>query len=97
MNTIIIRPIITEKMTANSEKFNRFGFVVDGNANKIEIKNAIEKMYGVNVQAVKTMNYLGKVKSRNTKEGIVIGRVNKHKKAVVSLKQGETIDFYSSI
>ncbi len=97
MSAIIIRPIITEKMTANSEKFNRFGFVVDSNANKIEIKNAIEKMYGVTVQAVKTMNYLGKVKSRNTKAGIVVGRVNKHKKAVVSLKQGETIDFYSSI
>lgn len=97
MSAIIIRPIITEKMTANSEKFNRFGFVVEGNANKIEIKNAVEKMYGVTVKAVKTMNYLGKVKSRNTKAGIVVGRVNKHKKAVVSLKQGDTIDFYSSI
>lgn len=97
MSTIIIRPIITEKMTANSEKFNRFGFVVDAKANKIEIKNAVEKTYGVTVSAVKTMNYLGKVKNRNTKAGVVIGRVNKHKKAIVSLKQGDTIDFYSSI
>lgn len=97
MSSIIIRPIITEKMTSNSEKFNRFGFVVNADANKIEIKNAVEKMYGVSVKAVKTMNYLGKVKSRNTTKGIVVGRVNKHKKAVVSLKQGETIDFYSSI
>lgn len=97
MSSIIVRPIITEKMTSNSEKYNRFGFVVDAKANKIEIKNAVEKMYGVTVNAVKTMNYLGKVKSRNTKAGMVVGRVNKHKKAVVSLKQGDTIDFYSSI
>ena len=94
---VIIKPIITEKMTANSEKFNRFGFVVDGRANKIEIKLAVEKMYGVTVNHVRTMNYLGKVKVRNTTKGPVTGRVNKHKKAVVSLKQGDTIDFYSNI
>ena len=84
-------------MTANSEKYNRFGFVVEGKANKIQIKQAVEKMYGVTVNEVRTMNFLGKVKVRNTKKGPVTGRVNKHKKAIVSLKQGETIDFYSSI
>ncbi|MBN8703219.1 MAG: 50S ribosomal protein L23 [Bacteroidetes bacterium] len=97
MKSIIVKPIITEKMTSNSEKFNRFGFVVDAKANKIEIKNAIEKMYSVTVEAIRTMNYLGKVKTRNTKSGLAIGRVNKHKKAIVSLKKGETIDFYSNI
>lgn len=94
---IIIKPVITEKMTASGEKFNRFGFIVDKRANKIEIKQAVEKMYGVTVESVKTMNYVGKVKSRNTTRGLAIGRVNKNKKAVVSLKQGDTIDFYSSI
>lgn len=84
-------------MTANGEKFNRFGFVVDKRANKIEIKQAVEKMYGVTVESVKTMNYVGKVKTRNTTRGLAIGRVNKDKKAVVSLKKGDTIDFYSSI
>lgn len=84
-------------MTASGEKFNRFGFIVDKRANKIEIKQAVEKMYGVTVESVKTMNYVGKVKSRNTTRGLAIGRVNKNKKAVVSLKQGDTIDFYSSI
>lgn len=97
MKSIIIKPIITEKMTSNSEKFNRFGFIVNGTANKIEIKNAVEKMYGVTVDNVRTINYLGKVKTRNTTQGLAIGRVNKHKKAIVSLKKGETIDFYSNI
>jgi large subunit ribosomal protein L23 len=94
---IIIKPIVTEKMTAAGEKFNRYGFVVDQQANKLEIKKAVEKMYGVTVDSIRTMNYLGKVKTRNTTQGVAIGRVNKHKKAVVTLKKGETIDFYSNI
>jgi len=93
----IVRPIITEKMTAVGERLNRYGFVVDGNANKIDIKKAVEKMYGVTVETVNTQNYVGKVKSRNTTRGVAIGRVNKSKKAIVSLKKGEIIDFYSSI
>lgn len=84
-------------MTAAGEKFNRYGFVVGKTANKVQIKNAVEKMYGVSVDAVRTMNYIGKVKTRNTTQGLAIGRVNKHKKAVVTLKKGETIDLYSSI
>jgi len=95
--SIIIKPVITEKMTAQGEKHNRFGFVVDSTANKVQIKNAVEKLYGVSVESVNTQNYIGKVKSRNTTKGLAIGRVNKHKKAVVTLKQGETIDFYASI
>lgn len=94
---ILIKPIITEKMTAQAEKLNRYGFVVDKAANKLEIKDAVEKMYNVKVASVNTQQYIGKVKVRNTTKGMAIGRVNRHKKAIVTLKQGEVIDFYASI
>jgi large subunit ribosomal protein L23 len=94
---ILIKPIITEKMTAQAEKLNRYGFVVAKEANKLEIKAAVEKMYGVKVDSVNTQQYVGKVKTRNTTRGVAIGRVNRSKKAVVTLKQGEAIDFYASI
>jgi large subunit ribosomal protein L23 len=94
---ILIKPIITEKMTAQGEKLNRYGFVVAKDANKLEIKAAVEKMYGVKVDSVNTQQYVGKVKSRNTTRGLAIGRVNRNKKAFVTLKQGEVIDFYASI
>ena len=95
--SIIVKPVITEKMTAQGEKFNRYGFVVAKAANKVEIKSAVEKLYGVTVESVNTQNYIGKVKTRNTTRGIAVGRVNQHKKAVVTLKAGESIDFYASI
>lgn len=94
---ILIKPIITEKMTGQAEKLNRYGFVVAKAANKLEIKAAVEKMYGVKVDTVNTQQYVGKVKTRNTTQGVAIGRVNRNKKAIVTLKQGETIDFYASI
>jgi large subunit ribosomal protein L23 len=94
---ILIKPIITEKMTAQGEKLNRFAFVVDKRANKLEIKGAIEKAYGVKVDSVNTQQYVGKVKTRNTTRGVAVGRVNRNKKAIVTLKDGETIDFYASI
>jgi large subunit ribosomal protein L23 len=94
---ILIKPIITEKITSQSEKFNRYGFVVSKEANKLEIKAAIEKMYGVKVDSVNTQQYIGKVKTRNTTRGVAIGRVNRSKKAIVTLKKGEVIDFYASI
>jgi large subunit ribosomal protein L23 len=94
---ILIKPIITEKMTAQAEKLNRYGFVVAKAANKLEIKSAIEKMYGVKVDSVNTQQYVGKVKTRNTTRGVAVGRVNRNKKAIVTLKQGEVIDFYASI
>ncbi len=84
-------------MTAQAEKLNRYGFVVAKEANKLEIKGAIEKMYGVKVDSVNTQQYVGKVKTRNTTRGVAIGRVNRYKKAIVTLKQGEIIDFYASI
>lgn len=94
---ILVKPIITEKMTAQAEKLNRYGFVVAKEANKIEIKAAIEKMYGVKVASVNTQQYVGKIKTRNTTRGVAVGRVNRNKKAIITLKQGEVIDFYASI
>ena len=94
---ILVKPIITEKITSQSEKFNRYGFVVSKEANKLEIKAAVEKMYGVKVASVNTQQYIGKVKTRNTTRGTAIGRVNRNKKAIVTLRQGEVIDFYASI
>lgn len=94
---IILKPIITEKMTGLGEKMNRYGFVVDKRANKLQIKKAVEDLYGVQVQDVNTMNYKGKMKSRGTKTGIIYGSTSAVKKAVVTLAEGEIIDFYSNI
>jgi large subunit ribosomal protein L23 len=94
---ILVKPIITEKMTAQAEKLNRYGFVVEKTANKLQIKEAVEKMYNVKVDSVNTQQYAGKVKTRNTTRGVAVGRVNRIKKAIVTLKQGEVIDFYASI
>ena len=94
---IIIKPLVTEKMTAISEKFNRFGFIVRPEANKLEIKKEVETLYNVTVVSVNTMRYAGKTKSRYTRTGIIRGRANAFKKAIVTLKEGDTIDFYSNI
>lgn len=91
--SIIIKPIITEKITKDGEVFNRFGFVVAKNANKIQIKNAIEAAYGVNVVAVNTMNYRADRSVKYTKSGLISGKTNAYKKAVVQVQEGETIDF----
>ncbi|MBI9035590.1 MAG: 50S ribosomal protein L23 [Bacteroidales bacterium] len=96
--SIILKPIITEKMTAISEKTpNRFGFIVDNRANKIEIRKAVEELYGVQVASVNTMRYAGKNKSKFTKAGMINGKTKAFKKAIVTLVEGETIDFYSNI
>ncbi len=94
---IIIKPIVTEKMTVQGEKLNRYGFIVDRDANKIQIKAAVEQMYNVSVAAVNTLNYHGKKKSRYTKAGILRGRENHYKKAYVTLAGDDKIDFYSNI
>ncbi len=94
---IIIKPIVTEKMTELGEKLNRYGFVVEKRANKLQIKDAVEELYSVTVTDVNTMVYGGKAKSRNTKSGVIIGRTNSYKKAIVTLAEGENIDFYSNI
>ena len=94
---IIIKPLVTEKMTAITEKKHQFGFVVSPSANKLEIKKEVETLYNVTVVSVNTMRYAGKTKSRYTKAGLISGRTNAFKKAIVTLKEGDTIDYYSNI
>jgi large subunit ribosomal protein L23 len=95
---ILIKPILTEKQTAITEKFsNRYGFRVTPKANKVEIKKAVEELYGVSVVSVNTSNYAGKQKSRYTKAGVIKGKTSAFKKAIVTLKEGESIDFFSNI
>ena len=94
---IMIKPIVTEKATALSEKLNRYTFCVSPDANKYQIKNLVEELYGVKVTSVNTMNYEGKNKQRYTKAGIIRGKKPAFKKAIVTLAEGETIDFYSNI
>ena len=94
---IIIKPILTEKMTAQGEKLNRYGFLVGCKANKLQIRQAVEAMYNVVVTDVNTINYSGKLKHRYTKKGVISGRLNNIKKAIVTLKDGDKIDFYSNI
>ena len=94
---IIIRPLVTEKMTDITETSNRFGFVVRPEANKLQIKREIEALYNVTVADVNTMKYKGKSKTRYTRAGIISGKTSAYKKAIVTLKEGDTIDFYSNI
>ena len=94
---ILLKPIVTEKMTSQGDKFNRYGFIVAKNANKLQIKKAVEDLYNVTVDSVNTMRYGGKVKTRNTKSGMLVGRTDSRKKAVVTLAEGNKIDFYSNI
>ena len=94
--SILKSPLVTEKVSALNEK-GKYGFIVEQTANKIEIKNAVEKMYGVNVERVNTINVLGKKKTRFTKAGTLAGRKPNYKKAIVTLAEGEVIDFYSNV
>ena len=84
-------------MTSVSEKYNRFAFVVDIKANKIEIKKAVEQMYDVVVDSVRTMVCIGKKRVRGTKSGMIVGKTSTYKKAIVTLAEGDSIDFYSNI
>lgn len=94
---ILVKPILTEKASGLSEKRNSFTFRVNVEANKIQIKQAVEKAYGVSVLSVNTLVVDGKSKSKYTKTGFVSGRSVKYKKAVVTLRAGETIDYYANI
>jgi large subunit ribosomal protein L23 len=95
--SIIKKPIITEKMTDQSEKYNRYAFVVDKKVNKIEIKKAVADMYDVTVDSVRTMVCIGKKRVRGTKSGMIVGKTSTYKKAIVTLADGDSIDFYSNI
>jgi len=94
---IIVKPIVTEKVTKESEISNRFGFVVDKKANKVQIKKAVEAAYNVTVVAVNTMNVRPDKTSKYTKAGLISGKTNAYKKAMVQVQDGETIDFYNNI
>jgi large subunit ribosomal protein L23 len=94
--SILKRPLVTEKVSALNEK-GKYGFIVAIDANKIEIKNAVERQYGVNVERVNTMRVMGKRKSRFTKAGAISGNRPSYKKAIVTLASGEVIDFYKNI
>lgn len=93
---IIIKPIISEKSERLTKKGNQYAFVVNKDANKLEIKKAIEDMFTTNVVAVNTMVMPAKAKSRNTRSGVVKGRVSPYKKAFVTLAEGEELDLYGT-
>jgi len=95
--SVIIKPIITEKITKDGELFNRFGFIVDKRANKIQVKNAVEATFGVNVVSVNTMIYRADRNVKYTKSGLISGKSNAYKKAIVQVQEGQTIDFYTNI
>ena len=95
--SILIKPIITEKATRDSEVFNRYGFVVNKKANKLEIKSAVESAYGVAVKSVRTLIHPAERKTKYTKKGLVTGLTSGYKKAIVQLAEGETIDFYNNL
>jgi len=94
---ILIKPIITEKATLDSELNNRYSFLVNTKANKIEIKKAVEEAYGVSVDKVRTINVRPDRRTRYTKTGIQHGKTNATKKAIVQLAEGETIDLYANL
>jgi large subunit ribosomal protein L23 len=94
--SVLKKPLVTEKVSAMNEK-GKYGFIVDTEANKVEIKKAVEKQYGVTVESVNTMKVMGKFKSRFTKAGVLSGRKPNYKKAIVTLAAGEVIDFYNNV
>lgn len=97
LTDVLIKPLLSEKANKLSEKANRYTFVVDRKANKLEIKKAVEQFYGVQVKNVNTSVMPSKVKSRYTKSGFLVGRKPAKKKAVVTLSEGENIDLYGAI
>ena len=97
MRHILIRPLVTEKMTAMTEREKKYGFVVEVNANKIEIAKAIEQKFNVDVVTVKTIKYKGKEKTQFTKRGRFTGRSPQFKKAIVTLKEDQTIDIFGEV
>jgi large subunit ribosomal protein L23 len=97
MYNILLRPLVTEKMTSIQEKQGKYGFIVKLDANKIEIKKAVKQAYGVNVVKVNTIRVDGKVKKRNTTKGVIVGRAASYKKAIITIGPGEIIDFYANV
>jgi large subunit ribosomal protein L23 len=97
LSDVLIKPVLSEKVNRLTEKYNRYTFIVDRRANKLEIKKAVEDFYGIQVKDVNTLVMPSKAKSRNTKAGVLTGRKPAKKKAIVTVAEGETIDLYSNI
>ena len=97
MHQILIKPLITEKMTNLSADEGKYGFIVNPKANKIEIAKAIEKKFQVKVVDVKTLNYSGKTKTQFRKSGRFTGKTAKFKKAIITLKEGDTIELFEQV
>lgn len=97
MHNILIKPLVTEKMTELMERENKYGFVVDYNTNKIEIAKAIEKKFEVNVVSVNTIRYKGKTKTQFTKKGRFTGKTPRYKKAIITIKEGQTLDLFEEV
>ena len=97
LSDVLIRPVLSEKVNKLTEKHNRYTFIVDRKANKLEIKKAVEEFYGIQVEEVNTIIVPSKVKQRNTKAGLLTGRKPAKKKAIVKVAEGESIDLYSNI
>jgi len=97
MHNILIKPLVTEKMTGLMEKENKYGFIVDYKTNKIEIAKAIEKKFDINVVAVNTIRYKGKTKTQFTKRGRFTGKTPRYKKAIISVKEGQTLDLFEDV
>ncbi|SHE53483.1 LSU ribosomal protein L23P [Psychroflexus salarius] len=95
--SVILKPLITEKSTDQSEVQNTFTFLVDVKANKVQIKNEIESTYNVSVDKVRTLRVLPKYKTRYTKTGIVSGKTNAYKKAMIKVAEGDTLDLYNNL
>jgi large subunit ribosomal protein L23 len=95
--SVIIKPIITEKSNAQAESLGKYFFVVNSNSNKISIKNAVQSEYGVTVEKVNTMNYPAIRSMKTLKSGMVHSRKGSYKKAVVKVKDGDSIDFYNNL
>ena len=94
---ILLKPVITEKATRESELRNRYTFLVDPKANKVEIKKAVESSYGVSVKKVRTMIYGAESRTRYTKRGIQNSKKGSYKKAVVKISEGDRIDFFANL
>ena len=94
---IDIRPIVTEKANATSDKLNCYTFAVSPDANKFQIKDVVEKLYNVRVVGISTALYAGKRKQRWTKGGLIKGRKPSFKKAYVTVAEGQKIDYYSNM
>ncbi len=97
MKEILIKPLITEKMTNITAAQGKYGFLVNTDSNKIEIAKAVEKKFNVHVLKIRTISHSGKMKTQFRKSGRFVGKTPSYKKAIVTLKKGETIELFEQV